>query len=796
MNTKVSSNEVEQINNAILDVVNDEKATVSTALRSSFYFKGRKSEKIAAKIIELLTKENDIILEPFFGGGSFILAALEANRYVTGIELDNYTYDIFTTLLTQVNLDKLSKYFDTIKQNVRSDVMYLYRTNCCGEENYIQKVLFDPQDEEYYTPLPNREIKDGKNIIMIEKCSVCGNKAKKFDDFDAEVLKESEEFDTSDFPNDRYIENSRINITKSTGAHRYDRVFTERNKYALLLIQEQINALPDSKEKHFIQHALVTSLALAKISMYGSSTDILYHVVNSKGQDMNVWYLFESKFNSMLKFQQEYSDFLVEDVTENQYMNLQNGSYDDVLGADNNCVDLIYTDFPYTDQVPYLERHQLFRVWLNKFTNSDRYILTDEILNKEIVLTNAPSRPIKNSMDSYYNDIDKMMSTFYQVLKEDKYMVFTMKLGKNKHIQTYSEIVNLARKNGFEYVTRVSIQKTDPTLRKQSAYANTFMNEVIVVFKKLSKNERYWYENDLNYEFVATKLIYNHISLQEDKTVSLSKAVNLIRNDLLSKGFISTEEKIQLATKVVQENFDVDKGFVYIDSNRLYLNIEDETTLFMKLFDLIPLYIKELLQKQNKFVLEDLYLELTNSLFISNPNTLAQLIDDDDYQQQINTLIENYCDIENGYYVEKEIENTMSEGSEDISQYTGSEFEELIKKLLMKEGYYDPVIMGGAGDRGVDIIAKVSVSDNEVEKHIFQCKRWISNVGSEPIQRLYAEMNVHDIDKAFCVTTSDYTPEGKKALDRFDVEGWNGWDVQEKLNKHFPNQYFNRSLKL
>lgn len=795
MNTKVSSNEVEQVNKTILDVVKDEKARVSTALRSSFYFKGRKSEQIGSKIIKHLTNENDIILEPFFGGGSFILGALKANRYVSGIELDNYTYDVFTTLMTEMDNDKLREYFDTIKKNVIDNVMYLYRTQCCSEENYIQKVLFDPQDEEYYNPLPNREIKDGKNVIMLERCSACGNKSKKFDDLDMQVLKESEKIDNSKFPTSSYIENSRINITKSTGAHRFDRIFTERNKHAFLLIQEQITALPDSKEKHFIQHALVTSLALGRISMYGSSTDILYHVVNDQGQDMNVWYLFESKFNSMLKFQQEYNDFLVEDVTDNKYMNLQYGSYDDVLQSGNYSADLIYTDFPYTDQVPYLERHQLFRTWLATFSDSERYRLTDEMLDKEIILSNARSRSQKNSMDNYYRDIDKMMNIFNQVLKDDKYMVFTMKLGKNKYIQTYSEIINLARKNGFEYVTRVSIEKTDPTLRKQSAYANTFMNEVIVIFKKLSNNERYWYEKDLNYEFEATKLIYNHILLQKDKTVSLSEAVNLIRNDLHSKGFIATEEKIELASNVVKDSFVIERGFVYIDSNRLYLNIEDETTLFIKLYDLIPLYIRDLLQKQDKFVLEDLYLELTNSLFIGNQHTLAQLIDNDDYQNQINMLIQNYCDIVNGYYVEKEIENTILEDSEDISQYTGTEFEELIKMLLIEEGYFNPVIIGGAGDRGVDIIAKILIND-EIERHIFQCKRWISNVGSEPIQRLFAEKSYHNLDKAFCITTSDYTPEGKNALERFKVEGWNGWDVQKELNKHFPGQYFNRSLNL
>src|SRR5699024_4733822 len=133
-----------------------------------------------SKIIELLTEENDVVLDPFFGGGSFILSALKANRYVYGIELDNYTYDIFTSLLTRIDNNKLLKLFDRVEKRIKNNVMALYRTKCCDKENYIQKVLFDPQDEEYHTPLPNREIKDGKNIVMIENCSICKSKTKKF----------------------------------------------------------------------------------------------------------------------------------------------------------------------------------------------------------------------------------------------------------------------------------------------------------------------------------------------------------------------------------------------------------------------------------------------------------------------------------------------------------------------------------------------------------------------------------------------------------------------------------------
>lgn len=793
---KIKNNEVMDVTNKILSIVEDKKSLVSNNLKRAFYFKGRKSNILSKEIIEGFSGKDDLILEPFFGGGSFVLSSLEANRYVEGIELDPYTFNVFSTLMTQMDRKKLQRLYNQVKQGAKEEVMYLYRTKCCGEDNFIKKLLFDPEIEEYFNPISNREIVDGKNIKLINICSICGEKAKKFDEEDFKVLQSTLELDNSDFPTDKYIENSRINITASTGADSYDRNFSERNKKALLIIQREILKLPSSSEKDFIQHALVTSLALAKISMYGSSTDILYHVIREQGQDMNVWLLFDAKYKYMLKFQDEFKEYLVEDVFDNENLKLTNDSFR-ILEKTDTKYDMIYTDFPYTDQVPYLERNQLFRIWLEHFSdNPEKYKLTSNILDEEIVLTNAPSRKKQNSIDRYYSDLDEMLRTFYGVLKDEKYLFFTMKLAENKYIQTYSEIVNLARKNGFEYVTRVNIEKKDPTLRKQSAFANTIMNEVIVVFKKMPHIKRYWFEGNMNYEYAATKLIYDDINRQEKRFISLSSAVNLIRNDLISKSIEPNLERVKLAERIIRENFFVDpRSDVSIDGNQLYLAIEDDSTLFVKLYDLIPLYIRKLLEEKGKFVLDDLYLEITASLVGGDSNILEQIVSESDYQKQISMLLDNYCEIKNGYYIKKKIENVEYKDSKDISQFEGYEFENLIKALLEKEKYFDIVTIGGVGDRGVDIIASRLI-DKNVERHIFQCKRWISNVGSEPIQRLFAERSYHSYDKAICVTSSDFTSEGKNALERFNVDGWNGWKVQELLNKYFPGKYFNRAVTL
>ena len=138
----------------------------------------------------------------------------------------------------------------------------------------------------------------------------------------------------------------------------------------------------------------------------------------------------------------------------------------------------------------------------------------------------------------------------------------------------------MARKNGFEYITRIGLTKTDPTLRKQSAYANTFMNEMIVVFQKLEEQNSYWYLGDTNYEFVSSKLIYQHlVDTRDSGPLTLSGAAEIVRNDLLSKGHVLDAQDSGKLIRTIHDNFLVSNGFVEIDSNRLYLDIEDKTTL-------------------------------------------------------------------------------------------------------------------------------------------------------------------------------------------------------------------------
>lgn len=787
---KQISDSVKERLNRIKTAIEDVPNTVPNEMRTTFNFKGRKSPEIAERVIEAVCDSEDIIFDPFMGSGSFVYAAMGKVKRIYATELDNYTFNAVNALMSKVDMLKLGVLFDTVKDDVYKEIMALYETSCCGCRNYISKVLFDPEEgkEGYFNPSPNREIVDGKNIKLIEKCPVCGGKAKRFEEEDYKKLISLEKINIDRFPKKQYIANSRINITPSTGADKYDRIFTQRNKIALLLLQDAINKLEPSKERDVLEQVLVASISLARIAMYGSSTDILYHVVGHGAQDMNVWLLFEDKYKSFCKFKSVYCDRQI-GTTDSEVI-IVNKDYASYIDENPNLkVDVIYTDFPYTDQVPYLERNQLYRVWLETFYDS-KYALTEEMLEQEIVQTNAETRTKKRDIENYYKDIDNMFSHFSKVLNKDGLVFLTMKLGKAKYFKTYIEIINLARKNGFEYAYQIGVEKKDPTMRKQSAFTNTFMNEMIVVFYKLSDENIYWYIGNENYEFLLVKKVYSYL-IRTKEYVTLSSAVTLVCNDLKSKySYIASEQDILRIKELLEQYFKVDAGCIQIDNNQLYLDIEDTTDLYTKLYDLMPIFIRQLLNSKGKFVLEDVYFELVNSLCDGNPKTIAQILDDESHQRDIENLISNYCQKDGQYYIEREDIRKPNEDAVDISTLSGTDFEILVQGLLKEDGYENVIKMGGAGDLGVDIIAS-KWQQGRLLHYIFQCKRWASNVGSDPIQRLYAEKMRRGLDYAICVTTSGYTKDGKKVAIDLDVEIVDGNQLMKHLNRYFPGEYYN-----
>lgn len=772
--------------------------TVQTSsLKSPLVFSGKKQYETALNVIKsiLQVRQSKLcMLDPFAGTGTFLLAGVGADCNTYGIELDNYIYWADTTLFSEVNQDKLQEYFEKVKAQSKDTVMQLYKTKCeCGAPAFIKKLYFDPATKEFFKPKRHREFKDGKNITFMDKCPKCKAKTKAFDADDMLHLEYCEGLDISKFPSHELIENSRINITKTTGANFYDCNFNSRSKYALLTIQEAINSLPTSKERDVIELALVLAISLARICIYGSSTENLYHKIVEKAQESNVWRLFETKFKGIVKYKAALHRQL--GINLQNKLHFKEGDCVETIKRLDKKFDLIYTDPPYADQVPYLEKNQYYRDWLACFYDKDRFSLTSEMLDAEIVISNSPQRKNKGK-EEYLKDIDRVIKVFSSSLNDNGILIFDFKLGKDEYFRYYSSFINSCRKYNLELVNVFKYSKNNRTFKKQSANANTLTSDFIMLFSKLKAEDGYWYIEDENCENLVVQILYEKLDPKNNsgfKELDINEAIKLCAEQLkerLSLAYISQDIYSRI-NQTIKENFYIsDKNEVSIDLDRLYFGLEPIKNIFFKLYDLLPNLIGDLLSKQGKFQLDDLYIKIAEILNDKAEESLRDAFKNKAYKSAFDELINLYCTLDNGFYVKRKVSNKKYSASTDITLMTGTDFEKLIMELLKALHYTKLIKKGGSGDRGVDIIG----TDPKDRTVYIQCKRWVSSVDATPIQRLHSMQLTDKADRAICVTTSKYTKEAREVAKLTNVQIIDGYELLSYLEANFPKKYFISSL--
>ena len=94
---------------------------------------------------------------------------------------------------------------------------------------------------------------------------------------------------------------------------------------------------------------------------------------------------------------------------------------------------------------------------------------------------------------------------------------------------------------------------------------------------------------------------------------------------------------------------------------------------------------------------------------------------------------------------------------------------------------------------GVDVVGE-HFNGNKKEFWLVQCKRWVSNVGSTPLQRLVSERERLGAQQIACYTTSDYTSDAKIVAKSQGVIIVNGKELIQMLDKHFHGKYYNSNI--
>ena len=115
---------------------------------------------------------------------------------------------------------------------------------------------------------------------------------------------------------------------------------------------------------------------------------------------------------------------------------------------------------------------------------------------------------------------------------------------------------------------------------------------------------------------------------------------------------------------------------------------------------------------------------------------------------------------------------------EDWKKLDGREFEKIVA-LIYKDLGYKTKIIGGAGDRGIDIIIR-----KDGKKWFIQCKQ-MEVVLPKYVREFYGSVvsRLGEGEKGFLVTTGDFTAEGKEFVKDKPIELIDGLNLEELAKK-------------
>lgn len=91
-NTKKCSTDIDTLKSFKIGV--RETSIIRCKRESNYEHPTQKPIELMSRIIKLVTKENDIVLDPFAGGGSTGIACVKNNRHFIGIEIDKGYFDL------------------------------------------------------------------------------------------------------------------------------------------------------------------------------------------------------------------------------------------------------------------------------------------------------------------------------------------------------------------------------------------------------------------------------------------------------------------------------------------------------------------------------------------------------------------------------------------------------------------------------------------------------------------------------------------------------------------------------
>lgn len=767
-----------RIRKQVSQVVN-ELSTITSFVQDDqlFPYVGRKDKRKARVLIDVLSKKQSVVADPFAGSGVFTYAIAESGRTFLSNEFEPYANRLANAPWRLPNTKRLRRLLQTFTNSVSRRMNYLYRTTCtCGYIHVLDTLFFDREPLRYTRVTPHKRLgKNRRNVTYRGRfrCPNCRAKEKHFDTSDKIHLRTIQKKKVSRRFSFRLIENSRINLKPPFTVYR--NLFPHRSMVALDCLWRAIQTLKcDKAERQFFEDVLISILPQAKYKDYRSKSQDL-HCPKNRLREVNLLYRFQSQFGKRLEGLSACS-FAANGASRSAPI-LCKDFRDIMRKIRPGTVDLVLNDPPWGEGNPYFEKAQLFHPWINYDLKRDK-----TRLKKEVIVTDAPSRVDKQSYEDWWADITDLFRHSYRILKPRTFMALFFRPAQARNwLMNLNRIKLIARQSGFEPLLSIDVHSKDPSMRVQQSASYTFAGDVIMLFLKLEEKHHRFFIGDRDVD----QLIYQSAEmLQEKKRGPFS-----YREWRLFFREYSKQNGCPAVNKP-SHGYKIDGLFGrYCDQvgKGLYLP-KPHTPFSSQLFDVrsverlstyVPVVVEELTKKGRTFTYTQFLLEISEYVENGTRELIREL-----QRLDIRRIIAVYArPVGQGGLFRRRPLPALPRGIRKVLELTPYEFENLVARLLKAQGYSRIGVIGRSGDRGVDLQA----TDPKGKFTVVQCKRYLTTkVASGPIQRLHSYAVTRGASRRIFVTTSDFTPQAKDEAANTNTELINRSSFRRLIATYMP----------
>lgn len=390
---------------------------------------GKKPIEVWRFLIEKLTAPDDIVLDPFIGSGLIARECVSNNCRFIGYDVNPISIELTKLLLHPPYYIDLAKAIYGMERTIKSHINSMYELS----DGIIATHLLWNNDQ-----ITRVWTKSGRKRVELTPTKLEIENLQNIDEYQPERIRELQLFD-----------NSRINSRKASSIKT---LFTPRALRAIDIIKGEIE-----KQSGDLKRALLLILSASigqmskmvfAVSNRGKTKDIETDNVEvgswvvgywcpAQHFEINAWNCFITKANKLLRAVEEdryiksvpISESLNDFINKEETAYVKQGDSEQLLKKiPSASINVILTDPPHGDRIPYLE--------LSEMWNS--ILCLDSNYEDELVVSNAKERG--KDVKSYN---EKLSAIFYQcarVLKKDGIMAILFNTRSERHWQSFREL--------------------------------------------------------------------------------------------------------------------------------------------------------------------------------------------------------------------------------------------------------------------------------------------------------------------------------------------------------------------